>query len=61
MHVKTVYLMSGASHDGGEHGTRSVVSCKASFAHTRSIVNNEGGNIVIHFLHGEERRELSHM
>lgn len=41
--------MSGASNNGGEDGTRSIVSCKASFAHTRAIVNNEGGDFVIHF------------
>merc|ERR1719150_3060533 len=32
-------LMLGASHDGWEHGSRSVVTGKAGFDHSRSVVN----------------------
>ena len=52
--MKKFYLMSGTSNNGGEHSTRSIISCKASFAHTGSGVNNEGGDFVIHFLDREE-------
>lgn len=47
--------MPGASNNGGEYGTWSVISCKASFAHTRSVVNNEGGNFIFHFLYIKKR------
>lgn len=55
--------MSRASNNGGEDSTRSIVSCKASFAHTRSIVNNEGGDFLIHFLYKKRRDkgEFSHI
>lgn len=42
--------MPGTSNNGGEYGTWCIVSGKASFAHTRSVVNNEGGDFVFHFL-----------
>lgn len=42
--------MPGTSNDGGKHGTWRVVSSKASFAHAGSVVNNEGGDFVFHFL-----------
>lgn len=48
--------MSGTSNNGGEHSTWSIISCKASFAHTGSVVNNEGGNFVFHFLHRQGER-----
>lgn len=49
--------MPGTSNNGGEHSTGGIISCKASFAHTGSIINNKGGNFVFHFLEreGEER------
>lgn len=53
--VWKLYLMSGTANNGGEDGTWRIVSCKASFAHTGSIVNNEGGDFVFHFL-GTKRR-----
>ncbi|KAA8595242.1 hypothetical protein FQN60_012377 [Etheostoma spectabile] len=52
--MKKLYLMSGTSNNGGEHSTWSIIPCKASFAHTGSVVNNEGGDFVIHFLDREE-------
>ncbi len=48
--MEKLYLMPGTSYNGREHSTRSIISCKASFAHTGSIVNNEGCNFIIHFL-----------
>lgn len=42
--------MPGTSNDGGKHGTWRVISSKASFAHAGSVVNNEGGDFVFHFL-----------
>lgn len=53
--MEKLYLMPGASNNGGEHSTWSVISCKASFAHTRSVVNNEGSNFFIHFLYIKKR------
>ena len=44
-------LVARSADDGGEDGTRSVVSSKTGFAHTRSIVYNERGNVIIsHFV-----------
>lgn len=43
------YLMSGATHDGGEDGSGGVVSGKTGFAHAGAIVNNQGSDIVFHF------------
>merc|ERR1712154_145329 len=40
-------LMPGASHDGREHGSRSIVSSKPSFAHTGSIVHDKSGYLVV--------------
>lgn len=51
--MEKLYLMPGTSNNGGEHSTWSIISCKASFAHTRSIIDNEGGNFVFHFLEKE--------
>ena len=44
------YLMSWSSYDGGEDGSWSVISGKSGFAHTRSIVHNQGSDILIHDL-----------
>lgn len=57
---KRLYLMPGAANDGGEDGTRSVIPSKPSFAHTRSIVNNEGSNFFFHFLQ-KEKSETQHL
>uniref|UniRef100_A0A8C0IZE3 Actin n=1 Tax=Chelonoidis abingdonii TaxID=106734 RepID=A0A8C0IZE3_CHEAB len=43
-------LVPGASHDGREHSSRGIIPSKASFAHPRAIINNEGSNFFIsHF------------
>lgn len=49
--------MSGASDNGGEDSTGSIVSCKASFAHTRAIVNHEGSDFLIHFCAKKKRNK----
>ena len=40
------YLMSGSADDGWEDGSWSIVSGETGFAHTGSVVNNEGGDFV---------------
>merc|ERR1719166_740657 len=40
-------LVPGSPHDGGEHGSGSVVSGEPSLAHAGAIVNNEGSNIIV--------------
>jgi hypothetical protein len=40
-------LMTGASDDGGEDGSGSVVSGETGLAHTGSIVDNQRGNIIV--------------
>lgn len=40
--------MSGATHDGWEHSTGSIVPGETGLAHTGAIVNNERCNIIIH-------------
>lgn len=52
-----LYLVSGASNNGGEHGTGSIISGKASFAHTGSVVHNEGGDFVFHFFFWAEKKK----
>ena len=39
--------MPGAAHDGGEHGTGSIVSGESSLAHAGAIVHYESSNIVV--------------
>merc|ERR1719394_1263020 len=49
-HTNHNTLMSGSSNNRGEDSSGSVISGKASFAHTRSIVNNKSSNFVVtHF------------
>merc|ERR1712226_17562 len=49
-HTNHHTLMAGTANDGGEDSSGSIVSCKASFAHARSIVNDKSSNIfVTHF------------
>ena len=45
-----VYLVTGATNNGREDGTGSVISGESSLAHTGSVVNNQRGYfIVAHF------------
>ena len=39
--------MSGASHDGREHGSGSVISGKSGFTHTGSIVDYKSSYVFI--------------
>merc|ERR1712227_324519 len=49
-HTNHNTLMSGSSNNRGEDSSGSVISGKASFAHTGSIVNNKSSNFVVtHF------------
>ncbi len=43
----TAYLMPGAAHNGWEDSSGGVVTGEASFAHSRAIVDYEGGNVVV--------------
>jgi hypothetical protein len=45
--------MTGATNDGREHGTRSIISSEAGLAHTGTIVHHEGLNVTVR--HGECR------
>jgi len=40
-------LMSGATDDGWEHSSRSIIPSESGFAHTGSVVNNQRSNIVV--------------
>merc|ERR1711863_246879 len=40
-------LMSGATDDGGEDSSGSVISGESSLAHAGAIVNNKSGNILV--------------
>jgi len=40
--------MSGSTDDRWEDGSGSVVSGETSLAHTRSVVNNEGSDFIVH-------------
>merc|ERR1712112_810489 len=46
-HTNHYTLVTGTSNNGGKDGTRSIISSEASFAHSRSIINNESGNIFV--------------
>ena len=39
--------MSRTSNDGGEDGARSVISGKAGFAHSGSIVDDKSGGVFV--------------
>ncbi|CAN8002682.1 unnamed protein product, partial [Ixodes hexagonus] len=41
------YLVAGASHDGGEHGTGGIVPGEAGLAHAGAIVDHQSGNLVV--------------
>merc|ERR1719427_2097304 len=40
-------LVAGTANNGGENGSGSVISGKASFAHTGAIVNNKSSNVFV--------------
>merc|ERR1712226_1423584 len=49
-HTNHYTLMTGTTNNRWKDSPGGIVSCKASFAHTRSIVNDKSGNIfVTHF------------
>jgi hypothetical protein len=39
--------VAGASHNGGEHSARRIVSGKAGLHHSGSVVNNQGSNFFV--------------
>ena len=39
--------MTGASYDGGEHGSGSIVSRKSGLAHTGAVVNDKGAYFIV--------------
>jgi hypothetical protein len=41
------YLVAGATNDGGEDGTGSIVAGKASLAHAGAVVDNQSGNLIV--------------
>merc|ERR1712198_414554 len=46
-HANHYTLVTGTTNNGWKDSTRSIISSKASFAHTRSIVNNQSGNVFV--------------
>merc|ERR1712083_1116002 len=40
-------LMTGTSHDGGEHSSRSVVSGEPGLAHAGPVVHDQSCNLVV--------------
>merc|ERR1719153_2205940 len=40
-------LVSGATNDGGEDSSGSVISSESSLAHAGAIVNNQGSNVLV--------------
>ena len=42
LHTHHVHGVLGATHNGGEHGARSIISSKTGLAHTGAIINNQG-------------------
>merc|ERR1712215_111026 len=40
-------LVAGTSNNGGEDSTGSIITSKASFAHTGAIVNNKSSNVFV--------------
>ena len=41
------YLVARASNDGGEDGSRGVITGKAGLAHATAVVDHEGGHIIV--------------
>ena len=42
-----IYLMPGASNNGGEDSPGGVIPGKSSLAHAGAVVNNKSGNILV--------------
>ena len=51
------YLVPGATDDGREHGTRSIISSEAGLAHTRTIVHNQSLHVTVRHSREREKRE----
>jgi hypothetical protein len=41
------YLMTGATNNGGEDGSGSVISCETGLAHSGAIVNDKSGSVFV--------------
>lgn len=41
------HLVTGATHDGGEHGPGGVVSGKPSLHQAGAVVTDEGGGLIV--------------
>merc|ERR1712215_244611 len=46
-HTNHHTLMARTTNNGGEDGTWSIISCKSSLAHARTIVNNKSSNVFV--------------
>merc|ERR1712123_417720 len=46
-HTNHHSLVTRTTDNGGEDGPGSIISCKSSLAHSRSIVTNKGSNIFV--------------
>ncbi len=42
-----IYLMSGASNDGGEDGPGGIITGEAGLAHAGPIVHDQSGNVLV--------------
>ena len=49
--------MPGATDDGREHGTRSIISSEAGLAHTGTIVHDQSLHVTVRHLGEKEERE----
>ena len=47
-----LYLVPGASNNGGEDSPGSVITSESGLAHARAIVNDKSGNILVTHLVG---------
>jgi hypothetical protein len=54
-HANHDTLVAGTADNGGEDGTRSIISSETSLAHTRAVIDHKRSNVVTHFY--RERRE----
>jgi hypothetical protein len=45
--TKVFYLMTGATNNGGEDGSGSVISCETGLAHSGAIVNDKSGSVFV--------------
>merc|ERR1711882_1181 len=46
-HTNHHTLVARATNNGWEDSSRSIISCKASLAHTRAIVDNKSSNVLV--------------